>query len=175
VHQHIEGVVGDVRLGRFEVLQKIEIWLSVGPHGHQLTIEHSVGGKIVERFGYVVELMIQHVLSAGVKCRLAASAHNLDSVSIELDLLCCVAVMLCWISRRPSWWVLMCSAQHNRYGVSGNSGFPNRVNDRAVILKGSPFVLKVKHDHAAPHLCIDLALWRGISFFLWARLSDLNG
>jgi hypothetical protein len=58
VHQHIERVVGDVRLGRLEVLQKIEIWLSVGPHGHQLTIEHRVGGKIVERFGYVVELMI---------------------------------------------------------------------------------------------------------------------
>jgi hypothetical protein len=77
-----------VRLGRLEVLQKIEIWLSVGPHGHQLTIEHSVGGKIVERFGYAVELMIQHVLSAGVKCRLPASAHNLDSVSVELDLLC---------------------------------------------------------------------------------------
>src|ERR1700704_4448532 len=68
--------------------KRLKIWLSVGPQGHQLTIEHGVGGKIVERFGYVVELMIQHVLSAGVKCRLPASAHNLDSVSVELDLLC---------------------------------------------------------------------------------------
>jgi hypothetical protein len=37
-------------------------------------------------------VMIQHVLSAGVKCRPPASAHNLDSVSIELDLLCYIAV-----------------------------------------------------------------------------------
>ena len=42
-----------------------------------------------DRPRYVVELMIQYVLSAGVKCRPPASAHNLDSVSVELDLLCC--------------------------------------------------------------------------------------
>jgi hypothetical protein len=47
-----------------------------------------------------------------------------------------------------------------------DTGFPET---RAVILKSSPFVLKVKLDHAAPHLCIDLALWRGISFFLLGK------
>jgi hypothetical protein len=88
VHQHIEGIVSDVRFGRLEVLQKIEIWLSVRPYGHQLTIEHSVGGKVLERFDDVVELTIQHVLSAGVKRRLPASAHNLESVAVELDFLC---------------------------------------------------------------------------------------
>jgi hypothetical protein len=36
----------------------------------------------------VVKLMIQHVLSTGVKCCLPASAHNLESVAVELDLLC---------------------------------------------------------------------------------------
>jgi hypothetical protein len=36
-----------VRLGRLEFLQKVEIWLSVKPHGHQVTIEHCVGGKVV--------------------------------------------------------------------------------------------------------------------------------
>jgi hypothetical protein len=39
-----------------------------------------------------VELTIQHVPSTGVKRRLPASAHNLESVAVELDLLCCVAV-----------------------------------------------------------------------------------
>ena len=81
-----------MRLGRLEVLQKIEIRLSVRPHGHQLTIEHSVGRKVVELLADVVKLMIQHVLSTGVKCCLPASAHNLESVAVELDLLCCVAI-----------------------------------------------------------------------------------
>jgi hypothetical protein len=77
--------------------------------------------------------------------------------------------MLCWISRRPSWWVLMCFGATYQIRGFRKLRFPNRVNDRAVILKGSPFVLKVKLDHAAPHLCIDLALWRGISFFLLGK------
>jgi len=85
-----------------KVLQKIEIWLSVRPHGHQLTIEHSVGRKIVERFGDVGELMIQHVLSAELNCRLPASAHNLDSVAVELDLIRPLTTLWIFVTGRHS-------------------------------------------------------------------------
>jgi hypothetical protein len=65
--------------------------MKLNPNGHSKHYSRVVSDGSSQTIGYVVELMIQHVLPAGVKCRPPASAHNLDSVSIELDLLCCVA------------------------------------------------------------------------------------
>ena len=56
---------------------------------HRVKEEIASKSAIARRLGNVLELTIRHILSARVKRRLPASAHNLESVAVELDLLCC--------------------------------------------------------------------------------------
>ena len=47
MHQDVEGVVGAMRLGGFEVLQEIEVRSTVWSHSHQFAIQRGTGGEMI--------------------------------------------------------------------------------------------------------------------------------
>ncbi len=90
VNEDVEGVIVNVGLGGFEILEEIEVRLTVRRQRDKLAIEHRAGREVVEGFCNEVEFTVQDVLTARIKCCFAARAHRLKPVAIELNFLCCV-------------------------------------------------------------------------------------
>ena len=85
VDQDVKSVVVNARLCGAKVLQQIEIRPPVWTESYHFSVEHSVVRKVLQCRCNVGELLVEHVLAAGIERRFAATPHDLKAISVQFD------------------------------------------------------------------------------------------
>jgi hypothetical protein len=85
--EDIEGVIVDMRFCRAEVLEQIEVGVAIRVQRYKFTVDHGACRKVVEGFGDVVEFLVEDVLPARIQRGFTDTAHDLQAIAIELDLI----------------------------------------------------------------------------------------